>query len=91
MRSTLAAEVALLDGVRRSLASGVPGDALQSLARYERRFPAGLLASDAEVLTIEALRAKGDAEGARARATRFLAKYPRDPHTERVRALAEKP
>ncbi len=91
MRSTLAAEVGLLDGVRRSLANGVPGEALQSLARYEHRFPAGLLASDAEVLTIEALRAKGDSEVARARAARFLAERPRDPHTERVRALAAKP
>ncbi len=91
MRSTLAAEVALLDAVRRSLANGAHGDALRSLAHYERRFPQGLLASDAEVLTIEALIAKGDGGAARARAVRFLTKHPRDPHTARVRALAAKP
>lgn len=91
MRSTLAAEVALLDAVRRSLAASAHDEALRALGRYERRFPAGLLASDAEVLTIEALGAKGEGESARARAARFLAKHPNDPHTERVRALAAKP
>jgi len=88
MRSTLAAEVALLDEARRALAEAAPDAALRTLASYQRRFPSGLLATDAEVLTIEALGAKGEGKRARERAVRFLSRYPGDAHTERVRALS---
>jgi hypothetical protein len=87
--SDLAAEVAALDGVRTALAIGAWSDAEQQLNRYRRNFATGALRTEAEVLTIETLRAQGRQEAAAGAAQRFIAQHPRDPQVARVRALTE--
>jgi hypothetical protein len=86
--STLAAEITLLDSVRAALAGGAPDQALRTVERYRQKFPAGLLAADAEALAIEALVEQGERAAAAQRARRFLARHPNDPHAPRVRELA---
>lgn len=85
---SLAAEVSALDGVRTALSAGAYASALHEVELYHERFPSGALSADAEVLALEALAAQGAERELRARAARFLARYPKDPHHERVRALA---
>jgi len=88
--STLGAQVALLDGARTALAAGAFGEVLAMTERYQQQFPNGELAPDAEVVALEALAAQGDHETLAARATRFLARYPADPHWARVKSLAQR-
>jgi hypothetical protein len=87
--SDLAAEVAALDGIRTALAIGAWSDADQQLARYRKNFVDGALRTEAEVLTIEALRAQGREQAAARAAERFVEQHPRDPQVARVRALTE--
>lgn len=85
--STLAAQVALLDSARTAIAAGAFAEALRLADRYRADFPAGELGPEAEVVAIEALVARGDRAAASARAARFLARYPGDPHAARVKWL----
>ena len=85
--STLTAEVALLDAARAAAAAGTFAEALRLADRYRIDFPGGELAPEAEVVAIEALVERGEKPSARERAARFLARYPGDPHTGRVKWL----
>lgn len=87
--SDLAAEIAALDGIRTALAIGAWQDAEQQLGRYQRQFSRGALRSEAEVLRIETLVARGNRVAAEGAAERFIAQHPRDPQVARVRALVE--
>jgi hypothetical protein len=89
--STLAAEVAALDAVRRASAAGRQDEALRLLDRFQYDFPEGELAADAEVVAINALAAKGDAADATQRAQRFLARFPNDPHAADMRRIGRIP
>ncbi|HKU45065.1 MAG TPA: hypothetical protein VJR89_43195 [Polyangiales bacterium] len=86
-RVSLADEIARLDAVRRSLASGQARAALAGLDRYAELHAAGALQQEAALLRIEALQRAGHAARARALAARFLAEHPDSPHAPRVRAL----
>lgn len=71
----------------RSLRTADPAAALALLDQHARRFGAGLLAVEREVLTIEALRNLGrDAEAAR-KFDAFRARYPNSPHIRRLDGL----
>jgi hypothetical protein len=85
--STLSAQIALLDAARTAVAAGASADALRLADRYREEFPNGELAPEAEVVAIEALVKRGDRQPAALRAARFLARYPGDPHTARVKWL----
>lgn len=87
--ATLAAEVALLDEARNTLAAGDLEQVLRLVDHYREEFPSGQLAPDADVVAIEALAALGDRAQVTLRAKRFLDFYPRDPHVARIRSLAE--
>lgn len=81
------------EGVKRArqhLRDKNPGAALAELDRLAKLVPAGPLAEEREVLTIEALAASGDREGARRRAERFLFERPNSVHAARVRAFTER-
>lgn len=81
------------EGVRRArqhLRDKNPGAALAELDRLAKLVPAGPLAEEREVLTIEATAASGDKEGARRRAERFLFERPNSVHASRVRAFTER-
>jgi hypothetical protein len=69
-------EVALLGRARQALADEDPRRALALLRRHERAWPDGELVQEREVLTIQALARTGASEAARARAARFLARFP---------------
>jgi hypothetical protein len=85
--STLSAQVALLDAARTAIAAGALTEALRLSDRYRADFPSGQLAPEAEVVAIEALTLRGERQAASERAARFLARYPGDPHTARVKWL----
>jgi hypothetical protein len=87
--STLAAEVSRIDAARTSSARGDYDQAIQSIERYHRDFPDGALAPDADVVALEAVAAKRDRPETARRAALFLSRYPGDPHTARVKWLAE--
>jgi TolA-binding protein len=87
--STLAAEVSRIDAARSSSARGDYDQAIQSIERYHRDFPEGALAPDADVVALEAVAAKRDRPETARRAALFLSRYPGDPHTARVKWLAE--
>jgi outer membrane protein assembly factor BamD (BamD/ComL family) len=88
VRSTLAAEVARLDAARTALEIGAFDEALRLVTRFHRDFPNGELATEADVLRIEALSARNDQAGARREAARFLERHGNDPHADRVRQIA---
>ncbi len=75
--STLGDEQALLEAARRALAAGDPRGALAAVATHERRFIAGGLAEERDVLRIQAHARAGRMDETRAFAERFRARYPR--------------
>jgi hypothetical protein len=85
--STLTEQVALLDAARSAVLAGAFSEALRLADRYRAQFPNGELAPEAEVVAIEALTLRGQRQPALERAARFLARYPGDPHTARVKWL----
>jgi hypothetical protein len=85
-RETLVLELAALDAVRSTLASGDARSALALLDIYDDRFPRGRLELEAEVLRIDALAGSGRSEAARQRAEAFLRHHPRSVLAARVRA-----
>ena len=76
---------------RRLLREKHAAAALAELERLGRRFPAGPLEEEREVLTIEAMAASGNVEGARRRAERFLFERPQSVHASRVRSIGVPP
>lgn len=88
-RSTLAAEVSLLDSARAASFAGAYRDALRRIDDYHQQFPTGELSADAEVVAIDALAAEHSALGVE-RARRFLERYPNDPHTAHVTSVAQR-
>lgn len=73
----LAAERALLDDARQSLATGHPDYALTALERHAAKHPAGQLAEERDALRIRALAATNRADDARRRAGEFRRAHPR--------------
>lgn len=88
-RSTLAAEVAQLDAARTALDVGALDEARRLLAQFQRDFPQGELAIEAQVMLIEVLSASADRAAVRREGARFLEKHQNDPHAVRVRQLTE--
>jgi hypothetical protein len=86
--AALAREVARLQRVRASLATGAPSAALQSLDGYALEFPAGALRAEAAALRIEAVARLGNVTLVRRLASEFLTRFPASPLVERVRAVS---
>ena len=86
-RSTLAAEVALLDAARTALDVGAYGEAKRLLAKFHGDFPRGELTTEARLIHLELLSANGDKAALQREGARFLHLSPRDAHAERVRQL----
>jgi hypothetical protein len=79
-------EVAIIDRVRRALASGNTSLALSELDRFARSSTTGVFDREARVLRIQALRDAGDVVGARKLADQYLLDFPDDAHAVRLRA-----
>jgi hypothetical protein len=86
-RAPLAQEISLLGDAERAGRRQDYGSALASLDIYERAYPHGALAAEAQVLRISALLGSGDEAAARERARLFLERYPPSPLAARVRAM----
>lgn len=82
-------EAALLAEVQGALRSGQAGVALGKLESYDRRFPAGMLRSEADAARVFALCGAGRVEKARAAAARFVQRYPNAPATARVQSACK--
>lgn len=83
----IAAEVDLL---RRAKLAG-PGARLVLLEEHARRFPAGILAAERELLVIETRCALNEVERARHLAERFMRRFPGSPLAERVATICGGP
>ncbi len=79
-------EPQLIERARRALATD-PRRALALTQEHQRRFPAGALGVEREVIALEALARTGQTSEARRRALAFTARYPKSIHTPQVRAL----
>jgi RNA polymerase sigma factor (sigma-70 family) len=84
----LAAEAKLVEDARGALRSGRPNDAIELLRAHARRFAAGQLLEECDLLWIEADVANGDSDDARARIGRFRAAYPSTVHAATLDELA---
>jgi hypothetical protein len=82
-------EPQLIERARKALASD-PRRALGLAQEHQRRFPAGALSLEREVIVIEALARSGQSSEARRLASAFEAKYPKSIHLPRIRALRER-
>lgn len=80
-------ESALVAAARTALRRGDGAAALASLELARTRHPRGALLQEREVLTIEALAQRGDADTASRRATAFLRAFPTSPHAAHVRTF----
>jgi len=85
--SSLAEQVQSLDRARVALANGDSSSALSEIARYRTAWPEGVFLTEASVLEVEALAARGEQSLARARAADFVAAHPDSPQSDRLRAL----
>lgn len=77
--SSLGEELSAIAQVESSLRGGDPRAALAHLEQYRARFTRPQLGLEAEVLTIQALHESGAVDAARARAARFVERYPKSP------------
>jgi hypothetical protein len=85
----LAAEVALVDRARATLASGQPARALDELSGYETAFPEPRLEPEVLFLRMEAHLAAGNGARARETAEQSVRLFPRSPHAARARQVIE--
>jgi TolA-binding protein len=84
---SLAEEVAALDKVRSAAQAHNPSLMLRLLNEYQREFPNGALAIEAQVLLVEALVQSGQTAAAMPLARQLLNAAPSGPHASRIRAL----
>lgn len=82
------AELALL-GRAQVLLDSDPGGALGVLGEHARAYSRGVFIEEREVLALEAESKLGHKALARARAERFIERFPRSAHARRVRTLLE--
>jgi TolA-binding protein len=88
---SLAEELAAIEDARSALGRRDYAAALRQLDDYTRRFSKRRLDSEATVLRIETLAAKGDREAAARLGKSFLAGHPNGPYARRVRSLVGDP
>jgi hypothetical protein len=88
--SALSREMRSLDGAKALLERGDAQGTLAALDRHDREFPGGSLRMESAMLRVEALLAKGDESGAKARARDLLAKDPNGPHSKRLRTIVDR-
>jgi hypothetical protein len=82
----LARELGLVDGARTRLASD-PAGALREANRHASEFPDGQLASEREVIAVDALLRLGQLERARARGRAYFERAPHSSAARRIDSL----
>jgi hypothetical protein len=81
---TFERERELLELANAALQRGDLAAADRALLGHRRSFPRGMLSEERDALAIGVLLARGQTDAARARATRFVSRYPQSIHRERV-------
>ena len=84
---TVSGETALVEKAREALRHGDPAGCLSLLEIRRKGVRGGVLAPEATILRIEALRTLGQRARATQEATRFVHDYPDSPLVERIRDL----
>lgn len=79
--SSLAEQTRLLEEARQE----DPSRTLSLIYAFHQSYPQSPLKADAEVVALGALRSLGKTEAFKKRAEIYLKRYPRDPHTQRVK------
>ncbi|WP_438007921.1 tetratricopeptide repeat protein [Sorangium sp. So ce321] len=87
----LRAESALLMEARAALRSGDAAAAAAILERLRAQFPKGVLRQEREVLAIDVLAARGNAQEAKRRAQAFIKQHPESPHSAKLKRLLDQP
>ncbi len=87
----LRAESALLMEARAELRSGDAAAAAATLERLRAQFPKGVLRQEREVLAIDVLAARGNAQEAKRRAQAFVKQYPGSPHSAKLKRFLDPP
>ncbi|CAN90714.1 hypothetical protein sce0557 [Sorangium cellulosum So ce56] len=87
----LRAESALLTEARAKLRSGDVAGATALLERLRAQFPNGVLRQEREVLAIDVLAARGNAQEAKRRAQAFVKQYPKSPHSAKLGRFLDQP
>jgi TolA-binding protein len=87
--ATLGEELALVESASRATKAGNARLALERLAEYQRKFPRGKLALEAQVIRIEALARAGRRAEASRLARSFLKRHPKSPIGARISRYAE--
>jgi outer membrane protein assembly factor BamD (BamD/ComL family) len=82
-------ELALIDEARTELAGGSAASALQTLGRYDTRYPQGIMREEATAVRVEALYAAGKTAEARSVGEAFLREHPASTHAQHVRSLLD--
>jgi TolA-binding protein len=85
--ASLTAELGAIEQARRAFLARDYSQSLRLLDEYARRFPKRQLASEATVLRIEALAARGDHDAASRVGRDFLQNHPNGPYAQRVRSV----
>jgi outer membrane protein assembly factor BamD (BamD/ComL family) len=91
MAAELRDQIAFIDTARSDLAAGADRHALDTLRRYQERYPTGSFRPEATALRVEALVKLGRQEEARALAERFVAEHRGSLLAKRVSELAGLP
>lgn len=87
-RTSLAAEIAVLDRARAALASGDAASARRLLDRYAASRPSGTLAQEAALLEVRLLLKQGDRRGAAQLAREIIRQNPESSHAASLHQLA---
>ena len=90
-RLTVSDEIALVEKARDALRHGDPATCLSLLEIRRKGVRGGVLAPEATILRIEALRTLGQRARATQEATRFVHDYPGSPLIDRIRDLLQTP
>lgn len=85
--ASLTRELGAIEQARRAFLARDYSQSLRLLDDYARRFPKRQLASEATVLRIETLAARGDHDAAARVGRDFLQSHPNGPYAQRVRSV----
>jgi outer membrane protein assembly factor BamD (BamD/ComL family) len=85
-KATSNPEAQLVERARVALRRGATDEALRTLMSHERRFPAGQLAEERDVLVVEAYLAAGNLSLARERLDHYRSSYRDGLHEQRAAA-----
>ncbi|AKU94903.1 hypothetical protein AKJ09_01567 [Labilithrix luteola] len=83
-------QLAIVESARHSLSEKKADECLETLRRYDTKYPSGIFTTEVQVVRVEALMTAGQSEKAFALARKLIAENPRGAYADRLRALLPK-